>query len=99
MDPLKQIITDSQTEGSEFSVSEDRAFILMEGYVSGEWKLQIRTPNGNWMDIADSSGGISFNSDGLQFFYAQPWLNYRIAGGDAGAEAWLLAPGPNPGLK
>ena len=89
----------TQTEGSEFSVNEDRVFILMEGHAGGEWILQIKTPNGTWMDIADDSGGISFDSDGLQFFYAQAWLNYRLNGGTVGAQAWLLSSDRNPGVQ
>ena len=97
--PVTEILKATEAIGSEFSVNLDRVFLLMEGHVGGTWTLQIKTPDGTWMDIADDSGGISFDSDGLQFFYAQPWLNYRLNGGTTGAKAWLLSSERNPGLK
>ena len=99
MDPVRQILEDDQTEGSEFSVAEPRAFILLSDHAGGEWKLQVRNPEGDWVDIADGSGGVSFEDNGLVFFYAQGWLNYRLNGGSEGAKAWLLSGEVNPGLK
>ena len=99
MNAIEQVLAATDTEGSEFRATEDRVFLLMEGHAGGEWKLQIKTPAGTWMDIADDSGGVSFDSNGIQFFYAQAWLPYRLNGGTAGAEAWLLSSARAPGLK
>ena len=85
-----QILEDIDTTSEAFRVSAGQAFVLMQGYNGGTWKLQIQTPNGDWMDIADTSGGVMFDSDGLQFFYTQSWLKYRLHGGTVGAVAWVI---------
>ena len=99
MNPVKAVLAATETTGSEFFVTEDRAFLLMEGHAGGEWTLQIKTPDDTWMDIADSSGGILFDDDGLQFFYGQAYLPYRLTGGTVGAQAWLISSRRAPGLQ
>lgn len=84
------ILDDSDSDGSVFYVDEGTAFILLTGHAGGTWKLQVYTPDDVWEDIADASGGVSFDSNGLVVFYAQPALGYRLSGGTAGAKAWLL---------
>ena len=100
MIPVKQILAAADAAGSAFAVAEGTVFILMADHAGGDWKLQIERPDtGAWMDIADSSGGVTFDSDGLQVFVAQSFLNYRLFGGTTGAVAWLLSTARNPGLK
>ena len=97
--PPKQVLADDQAIGDAFNLQGGRTFILLKGHAGGEWKLQIFAPDGEWMDIADDSGGISFDSAGLQFFYAQGWLSYRLNGGVMGAKAWVFNDEPVPGFN
>ena len=94
----KQILFSTKTTSDEFNHPGGLHSILMDGHTTGTWKLQKKAPSGNWVDLI-GGGGVSFDSDGEQFFYGGSNLNYRLTGGGAGPEAWFLSGGHVQGVK
>ena len=94
---VQQILASADSVGSEFNAPEEKMFILLTDHAGGDWILQIKNPDGDWKDIADDSGGVQFDSDGLTIFYCQAYLPYRLNGGTAGAKAWLISGEKMPG--
>lgn len=82
--PEKQILTDTQTEGDVFSVQGVYAEITLSKHSGGQWTVQRRTPDDEWIDT-----NIVFARNDVKSFVAMPGLPYRIAGGTAGATAWV----------
>ena len=108
--PVKQVLTETQTVGSVFHVILDRGFIfVVDPPADVEIKLQMLEPDGStWYDISAESG-VKFDSESfdedvinkgaLKFFYAAPFMNYRLVASAAGARAWLTYAVPAPGVK
>lgn len=94
----KQILAAAQTTSDVFNLEGGQTFILLRAHAGGTWKLQLLTPDGEWVDIGDNSSGVAFDGDGLQFFYSQGYLSYRLTGGNAGALAWIFDDALVPGV-
>ena len=92
-----QMLTSTQTESDEFTPYGGPMFLLMQGHAGGTWILQVKAPNGEWVDLDDDPGGVKFAGDGMIHFYGMPWLPYRISGGTPGASAWVMYGDPIPG--
>ena len=97
--PPKLILSASQSMSDEFNVAGNRVFILLKDHAGGTWDLEVMAPDGDWVVIADDSGGVQFDSDGLVLFYGMPWMTYRLNSGNAGAKAWVAYGDPIPGFK
>ena len=57
--------------------------IILTGHAGGTWTLQCQAPNGTWVD-----SNVTFDDNGIKDFYGWPEVDYRLNGGDVGAEAW-----------
>lgn len=94
----RQILFPDQTEGPAFwmhggnptflgdpSIATQQ-LIHLAGHSGGTWTLQMRHPDdeSEWTDC-----NISFDADGVQAFWSSPEWAFRLAGGDAGASAWV----------
>lgn len=92
-----QILTETQTTSDTFSLRGGPVFILLSDHAGGTWTLEIQNPDGDWVDIGEGAGGVSFDDNGLVYFYGMPWMSYRLTGGDDGAKAWIAYGDPIPG--
>lgn len=92
-----QILGTTQTTSDTFTPIGGEMYLLMDGHAGGTWKLQVKAPSGNWVDLDGDPGGVKFEADGMIHFYGVPWLPYRLTGGTAGAQAWVTYDDPIPG--
>ena len=82
---MQQVLDASQTTGSEFTHPGTVAFLILADHIGGTWQLQVKAPNGTWVDDE-----MTFIDDGIQIWYGTPSLPYRLTSGSVGASAWLL---------
>ena len=87
-----QVLSDTQTTSEEFRFSGKVGFVILSGYTSGTWTLQVEAPDGSWID-----SDINFTGNGIKSFDSTHSLNWRLTGGDAGAEAWVSDDDYHPG--
>lgn len=99
-----QIMTATQHTSAAFTIParigpELTRYTSLLGYGhpgSGRWDLEVETPadedgNQHWVSLA-GTGGVSFESDGEQFFYCSRGLTYRVrrtTGSAVGLRIWL----------
>ena len=81
-----QILTDTQAEGSEFSVSGIYSEIVLSKHSGGTWTLQRKTPDDEWIDT-----NVSFTGNDVKSFVGMPGVVYRVEGGTTGATAWVTS--------
>ena len=79
----RKILSSTETEGSAFRGQGLVGIILLTGHSGGTWTLQVRDPDGTWVNT-----DITWPSDGIQSFDSQRFFDYRLTGGTAGASAW-----------
>ena len=84
-----QVLTAAQTTGAEFHHPGELAFLLLSAHAGGTWKLQVRSPDDEWVD-ADGDAGIEFRESGYKVWYGDALSRFRLTGGTAGAKAWLV---------
>ena len=86
---MTQILASTETTGSAFSTPHGGlVFILLSAHAGGVWKLQVKSPDDEWVD-ADGDAGIEFIESGYKSWYCDVDAEYRLTGGTAGAKAWI----------
>ena len=84
---MTQIVLEAdQQTGAEFRPSGKEEMILLAGHVGGTWVLQVKTPDGEWINT-----DVDFTNDGIKAFMSTPNFAYRMNTDDAanvGARAW-----------
>ena len=92
-----QVLESTQTTSHEFYIRRRRgheSFFQVDlrnhALDNVPWTLQMRAPNGEWQDFADSSK--TWYADERINFTAVHDRPFRLHGGTAGAEAWYYYP-------
>ena len=81
---MEEILTATQTIGDAFQAPGWSTVIELVGYTSGTWQVEIHGSDGNWYNV-DSA---TITKDDVLYLRTIPLREYRIAGGDAGAQAY-----------
>ena len=82
---ITQILDTADTTSDVFTPPGGVSFVLLSDHAGGTWQLQVRTPDGDWIDDE-----MEFTENGIQAWYGSPALAYRLNGGTAGAKAWVV---------
>jgi len=84
--PRQQILTETQTTSDVFKFRIADPTILLDNFQSGDpWKLQARSPQGEWVDT-----DLDFKEAGGGKLDVEVELEYRLTGGAVGARAWIF---------
>lgn len=94
----KRVLGPTQTTSDEFAAPGGLAHLLLSGHSGGTWKLQVKDPDGTWVDL-DGDTGVTFDDDGMVTWYGTAHLMYRLTGGTVGAKAWMVSNAPAPGIS
>ena len=89
----QRVLGSTETEGQPFKLLGGVAAVFVSGHSSGTVQLQIKDPDGNWVDDEPS-----WNSDGIIYFYSNSVFEYRVVASVAGSEAWVTDADRVPGV-
>ena len=71
---MRQVLKDDGTEMT-FSLSGGIQQAMISDHSGGEIKMQVRAPDGEWMDT-----DVIFNDNGIQAFHSASGVAYRFTG-------------------
>ena len=91
---MKQILSITQTISEEFQLPGGNSFITLAVHSGGTWKLQMKTPDDEWIAFDD----VIFAAAGQKAFVSVFGPMYRVTGGTVGAKAWISTNVYQPGL-
>lgn len=80
----KQVLTTTQATSDLWKPDNVQQFVTVSAHSGGEWVVQVRTPDGEWVDL-----DVLFDDNGQKTFYTLRGWNYRLHGGTEGAKAWV----------
>ena len=87
---MRLILDTAETTSAQFSTGGWFPMaVILTGYTTGTWSLQIQDPDGVWSTVDDET----FNGNGIWKIDGIPGVQMRITGGGAGPKAWLVEPG------
>ena len=81
----RKVLESTDTESKVFTLDGERIQISLQNHAGGTWELQHKL-EGNWYLYED----VIWNSAAVLTVWTSPGLPYKIIGGTAGAEAWLM---------
>ena len=84
---MQQILKSTETTGGEFSTPGGTCLILLEGHAGGTWQMEAKRKDGTvWVEDE-----MKFTGSGLKVWWSAHELRYRLTGGSAGAESFLVS--------
>ena len=62
-------------------------YIILNPHTGGTWVVEIKDPDGEWVNISPTSGGM--DEAGMYWYKSSAAIRYRLSGGTLGAKAWV----------
>ena len=82
---MKQVLSSIQSTSDEWTSNGQIGSLIVDSHAGGTWQLELRSPAGNWI-----ATDITFMDVGAKDFRHPAGLRFRLTGGTAGAEAWIV---------